>query len=95
MKQGIDAHRNGWLKQNQLLGALWIGLIGFFIIGLVESNLGGIEMRTIFLITAACFTGLYREAHTAKAVTEALTATNRAREPARTSDGKATYPLHL
>jgi len=43
------------------LAALWMGLISFFIVGLVESNLMGIEARMIFLIYWACFLGLWRE----------------------------------
>jgi hypothetical protein len=49
------------LGQEPLLAVLWIYLLGFFAIGLVESNLLGVEIRMLFLIFSACFSGLLRE----------------------------------
>jgi O-antigen ligase len=59
--RGWRLHQRGLLRREPLLAGLWTALLGFFIIGLVESNLMGIENRMIFLLTAAFFTGLERE----------------------------------
>jgi len=50
------------MRSEPVLAALWFGLLGHFAIGLVESNLMGIENRAIFMILLACFAGLAREA---------------------------------
>ncbi len=60
-KRGHMAFRCRLFHRVPLLAALWIGLISYFIVGLVESNLMGIEMRMIFFIYCACFSGLWRE----------------------------------
>ncbi len=60
--------RRGWqariarrMAQEPILAGLWIALLGYFVIGLVESELFGIESRMIFLVGLACFIGLNRE----------------------------------
>lgn len=58
---GFRLRKNGLTKANPVLAALWFAIIGYFAIGLVESNLMGIENRMIFMTLAACFTGLARE----------------------------------
>lgn len=60
-RRGIYIRRVGWTTSEPMLAAIWIGLLGYFVIGLVESNLMGIENRMIFMTVAACFTGLVRE----------------------------------
>jgi hypothetical protein len=59
--RGWRLHQRGLLRREPLLAGLWTALLGIFIIGLVESNLMGIENRMIFLLTVALFTGLERE----------------------------------
>jgi len=59
--RGWHLHQHGILRHEPILAGLWIALLGFFVIGLVESNWMGIENRMIFLLTAALFTGLERE----------------------------------
>ncbi len=61
LRCGWVAHRRRLFRQEPLLGALWIGLMGYFAIGLVESNLMGIGSRMVFLTVAACFVGLWHE----------------------------------
>jgi len=55
LRQGMVASRNGVLGGSPALEGLWMGLLGFFVIGFVESNLLGIELRMIFLIAASTF----------------------------------------
>ena len=62
--RGRAAHQCRLFHQEPVLSGLWIGLIGYFVIGLVESNLMGIESRMIFSMMAACFIGLRREVRT-------------------------------
>lgn len=52
--------RGGFALEPRLAG-LWVFLIGFFAVGMVESNLLGVESRMVFLIFYACFYGLVRE----------------------------------
>lgn len=58
---GLRLRKNSLMKANPILAALWFAVMGYFAIGLVESNLMGIESRMIFMTLAACFTGLARE----------------------------------
>jgi O-antigen ligase len=58
---GLRLRKNGLMRAHPLLAALWFAVIGYFVIGLVESNLMGIENRMIFMILAACLIGLARE----------------------------------
>lgn len=60
-KQGWQVQKHQVLAREPLLAALWIALLGYFAIGLVESELYGIESRMIFLVGLACFIGLNRE----------------------------------
>lgn len=67
LNRGRFAHQHHLFRQEPLLGALWTGMVGYLAIGLVESNLLGIESRMIFLLFIACFSGLWREVrHTAQ-----------------------------
>jgi hypothetical protein len=61
LRRGWRARQLGLLRAEPLLAALWVTLLGYFAIGLVESNLLGIENRMIFLTIGACFVGLSRE----------------------------------
>ncbi len=61
---GLRLRKNGSMRANPILAALWFAVMGYFAIGLVESNLMGIESRMIFMTLAACFTGLAREVNT-------------------------------
>lgn len=58
---GYMAKRRQWFQHEPLLAALRVGLTGYFLVSLVESNLTGIENRMLFLIVLACFIGLRRE----------------------------------
>ena len=49
------------VKSKPFLPTLWVALIGFLAIGFVESNLYGVELRTIFVIVLALFAGYYGE----------------------------------
>jgi O-antigen ligase len=60
-RQGSYGRRTGLFAREPRLIALWTAQIGFFVIGLVESNLQGVEGRMLFLIVYACFNGLLRE----------------------------------
>jgi hypothetical protein len=62
LKKGNRLRRSGWMRSEPVLATLWLGLLGYFAIGLVESNLMGIENRAIFMTLVACFAGLAREA---------------------------------
>jgi O-antigen ligase len=70
-RRGWRARREGLFAREPVLAALWIALLGYFAIGLVETNLLDIENRTIFFLAVACFAGLVRElrAETPSAVT--------------------------
>lgn len=69
----IAIWRSGWSTRRQFGGripdsmqsGLWIALLGFFVVGLVESNLLGIEERMIFFSVLACYLGLRRESQRA------------------------------
>jgi len=61
LRRGRIALGCRWFRQEPLLSALWTGLVGYFVVGLVESNLMGIQTRMIVLTVAACFVGLWRE----------------------------------
>lgn len=58
---GALSYKRGDMKEHPILRALWVSLLGFFVTGLVESSLIGIETRMIFLLLVACFIGLRRE----------------------------------
>lgn len=60
-RRGWQARTAKHTKQEPVLAGLWIALLGYFVIGLVESELFGIESRMIFLMSLACFIGLNRE----------------------------------
>ena len=60
-QRGIRIRTTGGMEAEPLLAAMWIGLLGYLVVGLVESNLMGIELRMIFMIAAACLAGLARE----------------------------------
>jgi O-antigen ligase len=60
-QRGWQWRKAGLMQREPLLGALWITLLGYFLIGMVESNLMGIESRMIFLWVLAFFLGLGRE----------------------------------
>jgi hypothetical protein len=62
LKKGNRLRRSGWMRSEPVLATLWLGLLGYFAIGLVESNLMGVENRAIFMTLVACFAGLAREA---------------------------------
>jgi O-antigen ligase len=70
--------KRGWhvrmtlMTREPMLAALWIALLSYFLIGLVESNLFGIENRMIFLACLACFVGLYRELRTEVSIHEII-----------------------
>jgi len=66
LKQGNRLRRSGWMRSEPILAALWLGLLGYFAIGMVESNLMGIESRAIFMTLLAYFTGLTREVTTSQ-----------------------------
>lgn len=59
--RGWYARSRGWFAYEPRLAGLWIAMLGFFGIGLVESNIQGIESRTLFLLLFAFFSGLTRE----------------------------------
>lgn len=59
--KGRFAYRMGWFHQEPFLAGLWIWLLSFFGIGLLESTLGGIDMRILFIIGLVSFTGLLRQ----------------------------------
>jgi O-antigen ligase len=61
LHRGWYARRHGWMRREPLLAAYWLALLGFFLIGMVESTLLDIESRMLFLLVAACFSGLARE----------------------------------
>lgn len=58
---GFRLWKGGLMRANPVLAALWFAVMGYFAIGLVESNLMGIENRMIFMTLSACFAGLARE----------------------------------
>jgi len=60
--RGWKARQAGLMAREPLISALWIALLSYFVIGFVESSWIDIESRTIFLLVAACFVGLIREA---------------------------------
>jgi O-antigen ligase len=60
-RRGWRFHRYGLMAREPLLAALWVALLGYFAVGLVESNLLDIEGRMIFFLVVACFGGLVRE----------------------------------
>jgi len=60
-RKGMSLRRNGVMKGDALLAGTWVGLLGYFVIGLVESNLMSVESRLIFMTVAACFAGLATE----------------------------------
>jgi O-antigen/teichoic acid export membrane protein/transcriptional regulator with XRE-family HTH domain len=49
------------MHREPVLAGLWFALIGFLLVGLVESNLQEIEMRMLFLLVVGCYIGLSRE----------------------------------
>jgi hypothetical protein len=61
IRYGTLSYKKGDLKRNPVLRAVWISLIGFFVIGVVESSLLSIDTRMIFLLLVACFIGLRRD----------------------------------
>lgn len=61
LRQVWPGQRLHIIAHETLLRALWLGLLGYFAIGLVESNLMGMESRMLFSLVAACFVGLRRE----------------------------------
>jgi O-antigen ligase len=60
-QRGIHIRAAGSMVAEPLLAAMWIGLLGYLVVGLVESNLIGVELRMIFMTATACWTGLARE----------------------------------
>lgn len=58
---GLQLRKEGFFEYEPMLATLWIALLGYFAIGLVESTLTTIEMRSIFFWIMACFLGLVRE----------------------------------
>jgi O-antigen ligase len=94
-RQGMKAYSRGWFRQNPILGAAWAGLMGFFVIGLVESNLGGIELRSIFLILVASFTGLLRELHLNRSSRNVPRYTNSNNSSSETPYVETPNPFHL
>jgi hypothetical protein len=60
-KRGWCARQSGLMVREPLLAGLWVALVGYFVVGLVESSLFGIESRMIFMLVVACFAGLMRE----------------------------------
>jgi hypothetical protein len=61
--RGWQARSRDWFAYEPRLAGIWIALLGFFGIGLVESNVLGIENRTLLLLMIAFFSGLAREVH--------------------------------
>jgi O-antigen ligase len=61
LKMGINIYNIPIQLRDPLLTSSLFGLVGFLIIGLVESNLMGIEMRQIFVIYLSIFIGVYRQ----------------------------------
>jgi O-antigen ligase len=59
--QGWKARSKRLMDNEPLLAASWVALLGFFAIGFVESNLQGVEIRTMFFTYLICFTGLLKE----------------------------------
>jgi transcriptional regulator with XRE-family HTH domain len=49
------------MHREPVLAGLWFALIGFLLVGLVESNLQEIELRMLFLLVIGCYIGLSRE----------------------------------
>ena len=60
-RKGMSLRREGVMKDQALLAGTWVGLLGYFVIGLVESNLMSVESRLTFMTVAACFAGLASE----------------------------------
>jgi hypothetical protein len=69
-KWGWAIRQTSMLHAQPILAALWIALLGYFLIGLVESTMLSIELRTIFFWVAACFIGLHREIQAITYVTQ-------------------------
>jgi len=59
--QGWLLYRKGLFSTHPRLLGLWLGLIAYFIVGITESTLFGIENRTVFMILLAGFDGLCYE----------------------------------
>ncbi len=62
LRSGMSLARIGIMTSQSRLAGAWIAVLGYFVIGVAESNLMGIEARMIFMTVAACFVGLAREA---------------------------------
>jgi O-antigen ligase len=69
--RGWQARMNGLFRREPRLAGLWVYLLGFAIVGIVESNLQGIESRALFLSFYACFSGLRREVQAEQTVASA------------------------
>jgi O-antigen ligase len=65
---GLSAFRNGALRESPIAMALWLAILIFFFLGLVETSLIGIETRMMFLLLLATFYGLRREIMTEKEI---------------------------
>ncbi|MDQ4076228.1 MAG: hypothetical protein M3220_08275 [Chloroflexota bacterium] len=58
---GWQSRTDPRLADEPLLDGLWVALLSYFVIGLVESNLLSVEPRMLFFLTASCYIGLMRE----------------------------------
>ncbi len=58
---GWQARARGWIAQSALLATVWLGGLSFFLVGLVESDIFGIEDRMLFLVMMSFFYGLWRD----------------------------------
>jgi len=55
---GWVLYRNKGFSDDPRILGLWLGLVGYFIVGLTESTLFGIENRVLFIIVLSAFEGL-------------------------------------
>jgi len=60
-RSGQRALQSGLFRCEPILAGLWLTLMGYFGVGMTESNLMGIEARQNFLMVAVMFIGLQRE----------------------------------
>ncbi len=60
-RRGMRALKDGLARREPLLVGVWLALLGFFGVGLGESNLMGIENRQNLLMIVVLFIGLERE----------------------------------
>ncbi|MBC8512600.1 MAG: O-antigen ligase family protein [Dehalococcoidia bacterium] len=92
VNRGVMLYQRHLARREPLLLALWMALLNTFILGLAEAAFICIELRMIFLIVAACFTGLSREIRAEQSLT---TVEPEIRRLGKYGQAQVARPVHL